>query len=387
MRIRATLRCMASSEIMQMIPAEKLAEIRRRDPSPMFKAFVVGHEGEARGNLIGVGNIVKRWFRSAVEKLHEKISGGLQLFHGHAQTNDTTGRVPIGEVAGKKLLSIKDKFSSVVACYIYPSFRHLPLDVASIEADVDLQQDAKAGLFVADVNGVTGIALGNSEIETPGFPGATLLGQLQAFAKHKTSHVEENMEITIEDVKTFLKAEKIPPSDLFGADALADDPAVKGIVRDATKEAVTGEYAHRKRTEEGFDKTRKELEAKVQEKEDKIKQLLVETAKTQIGPLLEKQKETRKLDEKQVKFIQIRLPKFAPQKPDELEKEFNAYLDSEVDEYGKLAKELGIEMKPVENGDDKGKKAGTGSESGKNEGGGGDDKYTNPAKNPLIKTD
>jgi hypothetical protein len=33
------------------------------------------------------------------------------------------------------------------------------------------------------VDNVTGIALGNSKLDTPGFPGATLLGQLQAFAK------------------------------------------------------------------------------------------------------------------------------------------------------------------------------------------------------------
>ena len=174
---------------MQMIPADRLADIKRSDPTPMFKAFVVGHEGEARGNLIGVGNIVKQWFKSAVEKLHQRIDAGLQLFHGHAATNDTAGRIPVGEVVGKRLTKVKDKLSSVVACYIFPSFRHLPLDVASIEADVDLEQDERAGLYVVGVNGVTGIALDNHENATPGFAGATLLGQIQAFAeKMKLGH-------------------------------------------------------------------------------------------------------------------------------------------------------------------------------------------------------
>ena len=193
--------------------------------------------------------------------------------------------------------------------------------------------------------------------------------------------------VTIDQVRDLIKAEKILPSDLFGAEALADDPAVKGIVRAETKEAVTGEYAHRKRTEEGFDKTKKELEDKIKEREDKIRQLMIETARTQAGPLLEKQKDARKLDERQVKFIQVRLPKFVPQKPEEFEKEFNAYLDSELDEFGKLAKELGLETKAVGNGDGGDKKAATGSEGAKNEGGMGNDKYTNPATNPLIKTD
>jgi hypothetical protein len=176
---------MADSEIMAMVPADKLADIKAKDGSPLIKAFVVGHEGEARGNLIGMGNVVKRWFRSAIEKLHEKIKGGLQLFHGHAATNDTAGRTPIGEVVGKKLMNVEDQLSTVVACWIYPDFRHLPLDVASIEADIDLRGDNTNSLYVADVGEISGIALGNSQIDTPGFPGATLLGQLQAFAQEK----------------------------------------------------------------------------------------------------------------------------------------------------------------------------------------------------------
>lgn len=187
MRIQAQLRCMAASEIADMIDAEKLRQIKQRDPAPLFKCFVIGHEGEARGFMLGVGNIVKRWFRSAVSKLHDKVSAGIQLFHGHAASNATEGREPIGEVAGKKMMDMDGRLSSLVACYIYPPFRHLPLDVASIEADIQLDEDAQAGLYVAGVDKVSAIALGNSKVETPGFPGATLLGQLQAFERQHQS--------------------------------------------------------------------------------------------------------------------------------------------------------------------------------------------------------
>ena len=186
MRIRAQLRCMADSEIVGMIPPDVFREIKAKDSHPMFKAFVVGHEGEAKGNLVGVGNIIKRWFGDAIKKLHGKISAGIRLFHGHAETNTNEGRVPIGEIVGKKLMDVKDKLSSVVACWIYPNYRHLPLDVASIEADVDFEQNPEGSFIVADVEGVTGIALGNSAVDIPGFAGATLLGEFQAFAeKHK----------------------------------------------------------------------------------------------------------------------------------------------------------------------------------------------------------
>ena len=387
MRIRAKLRCMAESEILGMIPPARLAEIKRGDPTPMFKAFVVGHEGEARGYLIGVGNIVKQWFKSAVEKLHAKIETGLQLFHGHTETNDTAGRVPIGEVVGKTLLQIKEKLSSVVACYIFPSFRHLPLDVASIEADVDLEQNERAGLYVAGVNGVTGIALGYHETETPGFAGATLLGQIQAFAR-KNIQLGGNDNMTLEEIRAAIQEGRFRPSDIYDPEVLFADPVIKDQVKEKVRNA-TG-YDMRKHDElinqkAELERKLKDGEQKIKDQDERIRTLTLDTAKTQVGSIFEKQKELRKLDEKQVKYIKIRLPKFSPQKPEELDKEFNAYLDTELDEYGKFAKELGIETKPADHG--KVPKPGTGSEGGTNEGGDDESKYINPATNPMIKTD
>ena len=381
MRIQCRLRMMAASEIAQMIPPARLREIKLNDPRPVFKAFVVGHEGEARGVMLGVGNIVKRWYRSAIEKLHEKIAAGLQLFHGHAASNDTVGRTAIGEVVGKKAMQIGTRLSSVVACYIYPDFHHLPLDVASIEADVELEQDKKSGLFVADVSQVTGIALGNSAIDTPGFEGATLLGQLQAFAKTKKIG-DELMDITIEDVKSFLKAEKVQPSDVFGVDVITSDPAVKGYVETETRRAVAGEYAHRKRTEEGFDKTREEFEKRATASEALVAQLRLDAAKGQVGGLFAKQAAERKLTDQQSKFVQARLARFTPQKVEEVGKEFNFYLDAEIDEYGRLAKDVfGVEEKKAEGASGNA----TGTEPGAKPASPTLNPYLDPAKNPFIK--
>ena len=41
---------------------------------------------------------------------------------------------------------------------------------------------------VEEVRDITGIALGNSSVESPGFPGATLQGIFQEFAQKKLSH-------------------------------------------------------------------------------------------------------------------------------------------------------------------------------------------------------
>ena len=382
MRIKATLRYMAANEISGMIDQTRLRQIKTMDPKPIFKAFVVGHEGEAHGLMLGVGNIVKRWFKSAIQSLFSHINQGLQIFHGHAEgTNDQAGRQPIGEVVGKKLMNVSGRLSAVVACYIFPSFSHLPLDVASIEAEVDMEQDSKRGLYIADVGRVTGIALANSAIETPGFPGATLLGQLQAFAKSK--NIGDDMEITIEDVRAFLKAETVKPSDLFGVDDLTNDPSVKGFVENEKRSAVAGEYAHRKRTEEGFDKTRKELEEKARLADEKVTRLETETARTKVPALFAQQKATRKLTDQQTKFIEGRLSKFALTKADALEKEFNDYLDKEVDDFKHIAGLFGVKgQEGAGNGGGEGDR-GTGPGNQGNEP--PDSDYIDPAKNEFIR--
>lgn len=180
-KFSAALLEMGQSEIMAMVPADKLKEIKASDPHPLFKAFVVGHTGTSTGYLVGVGNVVKRWIKEMIQALGKKIKAGIQLFHGHGPDNSTEGRTPIGEVVSSKNQDIDGRESVVVACHIFNSFRHLPLDVASVETTVDYTQNADGSLDIVSVDDVTAVALSSSQIDKPGFPYATLLGQIQAF--------------------------------------------------------------------------------------------------------------------------------------------------------------------------------------------------------------
>jgi len=281
-------------------------------------------------------------------------------------------------------MDIKDRLSSVVACYLYPDYRHLPLDVASIEADIDLRSDDKGRIYVADVNEITGIALGNSEIETPGFPGATLLGQLQAFAEKKPFNKGDNT-MTLAELKQAIQEGKFTPSDVFGQEAIFADPTISEQVREKVSNASG--YNIRK-LEDSIEeratlkKKLEEAEVKVTEAEKEKDALKLESAKSKVDSLFDKQKTERKLDEKQVKFIQNRLGGFTPQKVEDVEKEFNAHLDTELKEYETMAKDVfGIEIKkedPPLGGD-----GGTGPEGDKS--GETENKYLDPAQNPMIK--
>lgn len=385
MRIKAQVLEMAANEIASMIPSSEMQRIRANDPRPHFKAFVVGHEGEARGTMIGVGNVVKRWFRSAVEKLHDRIKVGVQLFHSHQPgTNATGGREPIGEVVGKRAAKIGDRLSAIVACYIYPPFRHLPLDVASIEAEIVFEQDRLRGLHVVDVHDVTGIALGHSSVETPGFPGATLLGQLQAFVAKERYMAKP----TAEEIRQLIREAELQPSDIFTVGEITADPIVTEQTREKHVNSPQVYYDLReakrllaeaeKRAKE-VEKASKDLVDQVKAKDEALRTGAIEAAKAKVPTLFEKLKGSRKLDAGTTKFIQARLARFTPTKAEDVEKELEAYLDSEVDEFGKVQEILGIKAKgDVKKG---------GGEPEENPDVPAQDKYTTPATNPMIRTD
>lgn len=181
MKFTAKLQHMESSEIIDIIPKDVYEEIKQRDPHPLFQAYIVGHEGEVTGNMVGVGKRVMNWFSSAINKLWEKLQYGTKIFHGHNVDSSHEGRRSIGEVVGKAIKTIKDRVNAIAITYIYPEFRDLGLNIASIEADIKISDDG--GVHGVDVGDITGIALGNSAVEKPGFADASLLSSIQAMSK------------------------------------------------------------------------------------------------------------------------------------------------------------------------------------------------------------
>jgi chromosome segregation ATPase len=122
------------------------------------------------------------------------------------------------------------------------------------------------------------------------------------------------------------------------------------------------------------------LEERVASQDAAIKTNQVEGAKARVPALFEKAKAERKLEIRQSKFIAARLARFVPVKPEEVEKEFNTFLDGEIDEEKRLAKDVyGV----VDKGGGK-----EGAEPDVTEAGGdAQAAYLDPAKNEMIKLD
>jgi len=221
------------------------------------------------------------------------------------------------------------------------------------------------GITDADVSDITGIALGNSSVNRPGFAGATLLAQIQAFADSRFQG-GDLMELSIDDVRSFIKANKSRPSDLFGVEELTEDASVKGFVETRIRSATSGEYAHRKREEEAWDAKRKEMETRIAEQDAKIKEKDVALSKTRIPALLESAFKERKIDDRQRKFISSRIERFTPTAPEKIEPELAIHLDREIEEYRRVGEIFGVVP-------DKGN------------GGNGGDKGAEPADDAMTK--
>lgn len=347
-RIAGELQEMAADEILDHVPASAYKRIKKDDPKAEFRAYVIGHEGESTGKVVGIGRVIKKWARSAIQNITERLVLGTKVFHLHEMTNEHEGRKPIGEVVGKVLSDIAGKLSSIAIMYIYPSYRDIPLDVASIEADINLPEtiNPNARVVDVDVEDITAIALGNSQTQKPGFAGATLIASLQEFAD-AASHEKppkEGEHMTPDEIKKAIRDAKLKPSDLFGSDEIADDPTVQGVIRD------------RRRNEEGFGKRMEEkLEAEKakleQEKKDLLARLdtsLKAGLKTRAAESIKPAIEKRKLDEKQSAFILKNQAKFVPVSEESLAGDLDKFLDAQLDELKAFHELYGI--KPGEGG-------------------------------------
>lgn len=328
---------MAASEIMEIISPKKHAAIKKKDPNPLYRAYVLAQEGYSEGQIVGEhGSMLKKWIGSAIKKIVNILKVGTKIFQGHEETNEHEGRMPIGEVVGKKLQQYKNKLSAMVVVYIKKAFKNLPLDICSMEADISIDGMEGEKISSVNVDDITGIALGNSEVEKPGFPGAEMVVEFQAFIDRSQYLGGDVEKITIDEIKTLIKEESLKPSDLFGLEALTADPAVEGYVKDERKNASAGEFAHRKRTDEKFDTDRADWEKKEKEMQVELDKLKTLAAKSTVSELFEKEKEKREFTERQEKFIKKDLDSFKVKDLDKVDSEFADFLDGKVDEFEKI---------------------------------------------------
>jgi hypothetical protein len=365
--IRAKIQQMAQAEMLEFIPKDTIERIKKSDASPEFRIYCVGHEGDAHAQELSFGTKIGKAFhyvKDMVMKIAEKIQFGTPIFHQHSGANTSDGREQVGEVVGKIVKTIGDRVSALAAIYLYPQYRKMQLDVASIEANIAYDPKSATRGEVIDVEQVTGIALANSATEKPAFQGATLLGVIQALRGAET--------MTKEEIKEAIREAKLKPTDLFEElEIVNSEPAAEA----RKKERAYGERQLKLLNEEHEKFI--DLEKKHNEAVGKVKTLTEKVNSSTSRSLIDGSVAARKLDAKEKAFIEKNLSAFKSDKEGEdLKVDVERFVDGQLKEFVDTAKLFGVEIK-------KEGEAGTPNADGKG-GASTPEELEDPAKNDFI---
>jgi len=310
------------------------------------------------------------WTRKAIQSLKNVINKGVKFFKGHNKDNSTDNRPTMGEVVSSTIKEIGGKLSHIVVGYFPNREEAERMDICSQEAEWNLFEEA--GRLVADsVERVTGIALGNSNNETPAFSGAKRLGMIQAFENIEDggSDPQQNlgnkkgqeMSDTINNFYQLVEAVKkynVHPSQLYNLNDIKKDREFQEYFNEATEKETKLNELQSKYTdlETNYNKINKEVE--------------LSSARSRIDKIINSG--DLKLTDNQTKFIQKSFDK-NKSKIDVSDDGLNEFISSQLDTY----KEIVSMVKPENNDID----AGSGDQALP-----GDD-FTKADNNPLLDED
>lgn len=341
--LTATIQAANQIELDELVEASVMRNIKARDPHPEIRLYSIGHEGEANLHLPGIGTKTFTWIQAAIRAIKDKLEIGTAVFDRHdPNTNSHVGRIQIGEVVGKALRQIGDRLNTLAAIYIYPEFKSRPLGVASFEAEMEFSHDGHQA-WPTEIHDVSGIALSDADLDTPGFPGATLLGAVQAYVQAFEGEFGDD-KMNQSDVKKAVKDLNLNPSQLYDiGDIMADSTVAKKM-----RDGVADLSQKSERLETQRDDARAQvvkLENTNAETTKKLKQHTMQSKGATVLDTLLADPE-RKLDDKAKLFVRRSLKSFSTiaEDDDALKVDVGKFVDGAVKEYGELAKDVfGVE--------------------------------------------
>ncbi len=342
--LSAQIQAASEIELNEIVEPSVIRNIKAREPHPEIRLYSIGHDGQANLHLPGIGNKTITWIQAAVRAIADKLAIGTAVFDRHdPNTNSHVGRIQIGEVVGKAVRQIGDKLNTLAAIYVYPQFKSRPLDVASVEAEIEFSHDGRQA-WPTEVRNVSGIALSNSGIDTPGFPGATLMGAVQAFYVQAFGGEIGAKQMNLSDVQQAVKDLGLVPSQVFDVDTIMGDAKVVVEAKKAHKDTLNAnERLIRER-----DTARERIAGLENTNAEKDKQLQQHTVQSKSANLFDTvlADPERKLDDRAKTFIKRTVKDFTTtaDNEDSLKADVGKFVDAAVKEYGEQAKLFGVEV-------------------------------------------
>jgi len=264
---------------------------------------------------------ILKWPRIIIQSLAEKIKEGTKFFIGHRENNSNDNRESVGEVLVSFVKEIAGKLSNVIIGYFPEKEKVNDMDICSMEADVYTDDEN----IVGEINEVSGIALGNSDKESPAFPGALRLNMVQCFAKEidKNKPGEGEHDMTFEEVKEAIRKMNIRPWQIYTLEDMKEDRVFGKVFE---------ENSTFKSDNERLEKENKEVKTK---SEEAVRNSDIMQSKGRLEKLLEEG-----FTDKQKAFI---IKRFNPELEKDLTDEgLNKFVESEKKEFADTAKLFGI---------------------------------------------
>jgi hypothetical protein len=318
-----------NEEIFEIVDKSKHQEIISKDKNPLYKKFVVAHEGVSRPRLVGVGKSVLNWTKESIKKVHDLLTDNVYAIAGHTKDNSNSeGKKPLAYVVGKKLEQVGGKLRTVIALY-FPDKERSNYDVISMEAN-GVQLDERN--IVNDILSIPRLALGKSNEVQPAFEGAKLIGEYQFFEEIKEE--KEKKYMSPRELKEIIQREGIHFSQLFDIKEVIGEPFKEpdGRITFIKGDDRVLAYINRVIPQPA------ELEKQLKEKEDLINKLSTEANnfkrelyKTNSKPILDKYTKERNLSEIQSKYLEKTFQTFEPNPEQDIEKQLDLWSQKQLE--------------------------------------------------------
>lgn len=179
--------------------------------------YVIGEEGISNPRVIGEGTKTLTWPRSTIRRIADVAKAGTKFFIGHNSDSSHKNRKTVGNLIGTFTREVKGKLQALGIAILEKGQE--AMDVCSIEADVNM---TPSGL-IGDVNKLTAIALGSSNVDSPAFEGAVRLNSIQCFGETETVLEKGDIQVTFTEWLAEMKKFNVHPNQLFTAEDIRND--------------------------------------------------------------------------------------------------------------------------------------------------------------------
>ncbi len=196
---------MSEQEILSAIPESTLAEIKKTDPHPYFRAFVVAHEGVAEPFVKESQGFVKKIikvFRSAILSMKGRPAGAKYYDDYHKQSGP---RTEIGREVAHIQKEVNGNLHDISIAYSAPSQAEAmkQKDIVSMEADADFDRETDDTFVLRTIKRIAAYATGrSSDGAAPAWAGAKSVGALYAFTETPTT--PQRKEMTEEEIRALI---------------------------------------------------------------------------------------------------------------------------------------------------------------------------------------